>query len=75
MKAKTISTSFTPITIEITIESKAELVELWSRINAAGCCIPARDCYECKSVPDWSLSGELWNELDDHLTGSIGMKQ
>jgi hypothetical protein len=63
MKAK--ATGFDPITIELVIESKQDLADLWHRLNVGVVLI---DQHSDDVTPDWRasfVSTSLWQQLDD----------
>lgn len=76
MKAKLLNPdpNFNPLRIELTIESKEELFELWHRLNANGRMFTKANGYNEYEVPGLTEngiedegSGELWDVLDNAL--------
>ena len=60
---------FDPITIEVVIENKADLADLWHRLNVGSLAINE---VSDEVRPDWRAgwaTGQLWEQLDKLARG------
>ena len=68
---------FTPIELKITIESEADLCELWHRFNIGDYTLEGKEPYNSKHILK-HLKGEgdyrLWKELDK-LVDKLNLKK
>lgn len=65
MKVEQVKETFTPIKLEITIESEAEFWDLYHRINASNGTINKGLPESYKYLADNNLSFNLYKELDN----------